>query len=195
MNKEYKVKEFNIPNLEGLSQDGIEAHLGLYKGYVASFNAITTLIDKYSDNADYTHELSELLRRRSFEFGGMRLHEYYFNQLEGGAEPLPQESALSQALTAQYSSVDACIKLLKSTANMRGPGWALLYYDAQNEQFHIGFSGEQHQGHFVTLPIIFALDVWEHAYLSDYGTTGKGDYIEAYLNNVNWSIVSRRFES
>ncbi len=195
MNKEYKAKEFNIPDLEGLSKNGIDAHIGLYKGYVTNFNAITKLIDRYSPDPEHTHELSELLRRRSFEFGGMRLHEYYFNQLENGAESLQQESALHKALTAQYGSIEACMNLLKSTANMRGPGWALLYYDAQNEQFHIGFSGEQHQGHFVTLPIIFALDVWEHAYLPDYGTTGKGSYIEAYLNNVNWSIVSRRFES
>ena len=194
MTKDYIAKEFNTPTLEGLSADGINAHIGLYNGYVANFNAISNLIEKYSGDTDKTHELSELLRRRSFEFGGMRMHEYYFSQLEGGTSDLASDSALAQALIEQYGSVEACINLIKSTANLRGPGWAILYYDAQGEQFHIGFTGEQHQGHFVTLPIIFALDVWEHAYMPDYGTTGKGGYIDAYLSNVNWTVVARRFE-
>ena len=77
---------------------------------------------------------------------------------------------------------------------MRGPGWAILYYDPQAQQFHIGFTGEQHQGHFVTLPIILALDVWEHAYMPDYGTTGKGGYIDAYLSAIHWGVVAKRFE-
>ena len=195
MTKDYTAKEFNIPTLEDLSDDGINAHIGLYNGYVANFNAISKLIEQYSSEEGKTHELSELLRRRSFEFGGMRLHEYYFSQLEGGASELASDSALAQALTAQYGSIESCINLLKATANLRGPGWAILYYDAQGEQFHIGFTGEQHQGHFVTLPIIFALDVWEHAYIPDYGTTGKGSYIDAFLNNTNWNIVEDRFTS
>ena len=31
---------------------------------------------------------AELQRRFSFEFNGMRNHEYYFKSLEGGAKPL-----------------------------------------------------------------------------------------------------------
>jgi Fe-Mn family superoxide dismutase len=190
----YSPKLFNIPTLDGLSTDGIDAHIGLYNGYVTNFNTITELIETLSSNPqENMHQLSELLRRRSFEFGGMRLHELYFAQLEGGAESLNTGSQLAQALSIQYGSIGACIELLKATANMRGPGWALLYYDAQASQFHIGFTGEQHQGHFVTLPIILAIDVWEHAYLPDYGTTGKVEYIDTYLNNINWSVVTSRF--
>jgi len=195
MTHTYSVKTFNILELKGLSKDGIEAHIDLYNGYVANFNAQTDLISEMSKNPqNYTHELAELLRRRSFEFDGMRLHEYYFTQLENGATPLQEDSHLAVALTAQFGSVENCIKLIKTAAMMRGPGWSILYYDSQEKRFHIGFSGEQHNGHFVTLPIILALDVWEHAYLPDYGTTGKSDYIDAYLSNVNWNTVTIRFK-
>ena len=70
-----------------------------------------------------------------------------------------------------------------------------MYWDPTVKQFLVGFSGEQHQGHFVTLPIILALDVWEHAYLADYGTTGKDKYIDAFFKNLNWSVVERRFSN
>jgi Fe-Mn family superoxide dismutase len=194
MTHQYTAKTFTIPETPGLSKEGIDAHIGLYNGYVANFNAQTTLIETLSqDTKDNTHTLAEILRRRSFEFDGMRLHEYYFSQIEGESAPLVPESPLAIALTAQFGSVEACLAMIKTAANLRGPGWSILYYDPQVGQFHIGFTGEQHQGHFSTLPIIFALDVWEHAYLPDYGTTGKGGYIDAYLANVNWEVVAQRF--
>jgi Fe-Mn family superoxide dismutase len=76
---------------------------------------------------------------------------------------------------------------------MRGPGWALLYWDPVGKQILAGFSGEQHQGHFATLPVILALDVWEHAFLLDYGAQGKGKYIDAFFANLNWAVVEKRF--
>lgn len=194
MTHTYTAQTFTIPEIPGLSTEGIKAHIGLYNGYVTNFNAQTELIEGLSkEPTENVHTLAELIRRRSFEFDGMRLHEYYFTQIENGASPLSPESALAIALTTQFSSVENCIALIKTAAMLRGPGWAILYYDQQVQQFHIGFSGEQHQGHFATLPIIFALDVWEHAYLPDFGTTGKGGYVDAYLSGVNWDVVTKRF--
>jgi superoxide dismutase, Fe-Mn family len=193
---EYTAKTFSIPALDGISQKSIEEHLGLYQGYVKNFNAISALLPQYAqDSAKHAHALSELIRRRSFEFGGMRLHEYYFEQLEEGAAPLTAGGALEQALTKEYTQAKHLEPYIKAIGNMRGPGWAILYYDPQTAQFLAGFSGEQHQGHFVTLPIVLALDVWEHAYLLDYGAQGKGHYIDAFFKNLNWPVIERRFEA
>lgn len=194
--KPYDAKQFALPALEGISQKSIEEHLGLYQGYVKNFNLISALIaEMLKDSEKNAHALSELVRRRSFEFDGMRLHEYYFAQLEGGVMPMASGSPLSLALDAQYGGVAAAIAQVKAVAMMRGPGWSLLYFDPQNRQFQIGFSGEQHQGHFVTLPIILALDVWEHAYILDYGAAGKAKYVDAFFANLNWSVVESRFAS
>lgn len=191
----YEANTFTIPELSGISAKSIEEHIGLYNGYVKNFNAMTERIDKMlSEDADgHAHEIAELMRRRSFEFGGMRLHEHYFPQFEGGAKDLDAHSALGLALEKQFGSIDAALALLRRVAMMRGPGWALLYYDSESGQFHIGFTGEQHMGHFVTLPIVVALDVWEHAYILDHGAAGKGAYVDAFFSNFNWAVAEDRF--
>lgn len=193
---EYAPKTFNIPELEGISKKSIDEHLGLYQGYVKNFNAISVLLAAYAreDMEKHAHALSELIRRRSFEFGGMRLHELYFAQWEGGSTALTPSSPLAKALEKDYMKLEHVEPYIKAIGNMRGPGWALLYFDPQGQQFLAGFSGEQHQGHFATLPIILALDVWEHAYLLDYGAQGKGRYIDAFFKNLNWKTIEERFD-
>jgi len=191
---EYTPKSFTIPALEGISAKSIEEHIGLYQGYVKNFNAISKLLPEYAqDSEKHQHALSELIRRRSFEFGGMRLHELYFAQFEGGATTLNPDSALAQQLAKEYMKVEHVEPYIKAIGSMRGPGWALLYWDPEAKQFLAGFSGEQHQGHFATLPVVLALDVWEHAYLLDHGAQGKGKYIDAFFKNLNWSVIENRF--
>jgi superoxide dismutase, Fe-Mn family len=192
--KPYEAKTFALPVLEGISAKSVEEHVALYQGYVKNFNVITaTIAELLKDSEKNAHALSELVRRRSFEFDGMRLHELYFSQFEDGVTPMASGSPLSLALDAQYGGPNKAIEQIKAVAMMRGPGWSILYFDPQNRQFQIGFAGEQHQGHFVTLPIILALDVWEHAYLLDYGALGKGKYVEAFFANLNWSVIEIRF--
>ena len=191
----YEAKKFNFPELDGISKKTMDEHIGLYEGYVKNFNAISALMPEYAKDAEKNaHALSELIRRRSFEFGGMRLHELYFPQLEGGAKAPDAGSALSKALEKEYGDPAHLIPYFKMIGGIRGPGWALLYWDPVGRCFLAGFSGEQHQGHFVTLPVILALDVWEHTFILDYGAQGKGKYIDAFFKNLNWGVIEKRFE-
>lgn len=189
----YTEKTFTLPSLRGISDESVKQHLALYAGYVKNFNAISELMPEYASDAKNAIALSELVRRRSFEFGGMRLHEHYFSQWEGGAKALSGGSDLGTAIAAQYGKADYLLQEVRTVGMMRGPGWSLLYWDPVGKQFLVGFSGEQHQGHFVTLPIVLALDVWEHAYLPDYGAAGKGKYVDAFFKNLNWEVMEARF--
>jgi Fe-Mn family superoxide dismutase len=190
----YEARKFNIPALEGLSQKTIDAHIGLYEGYVKNFNAISKQIAELAttDSEKYAHAVSELVRRRGFEFGGMRLHELYFEQFEGGAAPLAEDSPLAAALTAAYAPV-GFPAVFKAIGSMRGPGWAVLYYDPTGKELLTAFVEEHQLGHFAGLPIVLILDVWEHAFLLDFGTAGKGGYIDAFFKNLNWTTVEKRF--
>jgi Fe-Mn family superoxide dismutase len=189
----YEPQKFTIPSLEGISDESVKQHIGLYEGYVKNFNAMSKLIvDLTQDQEKNSLAIAELVRRRSFEFGGMRLHEHYFTQFEGGAKSL-SDGVLMERLNKDFGSLDGFLQGMKFTAAMRGPGWALLYYDAIGDELLTGFTGEQHLGHFVTLPIILALDVWEHAFILDYGAAGKGKYVEAFFKNLNWGVVEKRF--
>ena len=191
----YEAKKFKLPKLEGISEKSAEEHVGLYEGYVKNFNAISTALEEYmKDSEKNAHAISELVRRRSFEFGGMRLHEHYFTQWEGGSKELDPNGALAKAFAKDAGSAETVIKTVRSVGLMRGPGWSLLYWDKEVGAFLVGFSGEQHQGHFVTLPIVLALDVWEHAFILDHGAQGKGKYIDAFFKNLNWGVIEKRFE-
>src|SRR6185295_1547312 len=117
-----------------ISGKTIEEHLGLYAGYVKNFNAISAKLVEYAaDTEKNAHALSELIRRKSFEFDGMRLHEYYFAQFEGGAKELNKDSALGNALEKEYHGYFK--EYVQAIGNMRGPGWAMLYFDAVGKQF------------------------------------------------------------
>jgi Fe-Mn family superoxide dismutase len=190
----YEARKFNIPKLDGISEESIKQHIGLYEGYVKNFNAISAKLPEYAaDSEKNAHALSELIRRKSFEFDGMRLHEYYFEQFEGGAKELDKNSALGKEFEKEYK--EYFTEYFKAIGNMRGPGWAMLYFDPVAKEFQAGFAGEQHQGHFVTLPIILALDVWEHCFILDYGAGGKGKYLDAFFKNLNWSVIEKRFST
>jgi Fe-Mn family superoxide dismutase len=190
---DYSPKTFTLPSLSGISDESVQQHISLYEGYVKNFNAISKKIAYYAkeDAEKHAQALSELIRRKSFEFDGMRLHELYFAQFEGGSQALDKTSALGEALHSEYGG--HFVEYLTAIGLMRGPGWAILYYDPVGRQFQAGFAGEQHQGHFVTLPILLAMDVWEHAFLLDYGAAGKAKYIEAFFKNLNWNVVEERF--
>ncbi len=124
----YEPKKFTVPKLDGISEKSIEEHIGLYEGYVKNFNAISALLPEYAkDSEKHAHALSELIRRRSFEFGGMRLHELYFPQFEGGAVDAPSSGVFFDAVAKDYHKVEYLVEMLKAIAKMRGPGWAILY--------------------------------------------------------------------
>jgi len=193
---QYTEKKFDIPQLDGISAKSVEEHLGLYAGYVKNFNAVSAAIeDLLSDPQKNALAIAELRRRDSFEFDGMKLHELYFAQFEGTSTPLSVNGPLAQALAKHWGSVQAAIDRVQQTGMMRGPGWSILYFNPDNGAFHMSFVGEQHQGHFVTLPVVLALDVWEHAYLLDYGAAGKAKYIDAFFKNINWPVIDARFAS
>jgi len=191
----YEAQTFNLPETEGISSELMKQHVGLYEGYVKNLNAMTTLTrELLKDSEKNAHAIAELIRRRSFEFGGMRLHEHYFPQFEGGSTALTGGCALEKELSKVFGTMETAITHIKQVGMMRGPGWSLLYWDSIGKTFQVGFTGEQHQGHFATLPIILALDVWEHAYILDHGAAGKGKYIDAFFRSLNWGVIEKRFE-
>jgi Fe-Mn family superoxide dismutase len=198
--KTFETKEFKIGELKGISAKAIEAHLKLYAGYVKNVNAILLKMEEYTDEAslvagtEQQHALamSELQRRFSFEFDGMRNHEYYFNHLEGGSTALAADSALMKAIEAEWGSFDAWCARFKQVAMTRGVGWAMLYYDKVSGRLFNNWNEEQHLGHLTGLSPILCLDMWEHSFLLDY-MGDKKKYIDDFFENLNWSTCEENF--
>lgn len=191
----YTPKTFNLPTLEGLSEKQIKVHLALYEGYVKHVNLIMATIAAYekTDDEGGKYAIAEMRRRFAFEFDGMRMHEYYFSQFEGEKGGSP-ESALAKVAAEKYGSGENFISHIKSVAGTRGIGWVVVYYDTVAKTLHTVFVADHELGQLAGLPVILALDLWEHAYMVDYVPAEKKSYIDAFLVNLNWSVVEKRFE-
>ncbi|HEX5774673.1 MAG TPA: Fe-Mn family superoxide dismutase [Candidatus Paceibacterota bacterium] len=191
----YTARTFTLPELKGLSKKQIEVHLALYEGYVKHVNVILDTIKRLrEEDADgNAFVINELRRRLGFEFDGMRMHEYYFEQLEGGTAEIDQDGPLASAACEKYGSWDGFIAHLKEVAGTRGIGWVVTYYDHRVHSLHTAFVNDHELGQLAGLPIVLAVDLWEHAFMMDYVPAEKKNYVEAFLANVNWEVVNERF--
>jgi Fe-Mn family superoxide dismutase len=193
--KSYIARQFALPAISGISTNQLAEHLKLYQGYVKHVNLIYDELSELEKNVEKNvHLMQELRRRLGFEFNGMRLHEYYFGDLEGGASALPSESALAQAISEQFGSFESWREQYKKII-ARGSGWAIMNYDPLLQRLHLNWVTSHDEGQLATLPAIVALDVWEHAYMVDYTPGEKMNYVDAYLNALNWETISARFNA
>ena len=195
--KKFEEVKFNIGQLKGISAKNIEEHLKLYAGYVKNTNLILEKIPEYEgyvkEDTFASYVVSEIQRRFSFEFNGMRNHEYYFKSLEGGAKPLPADSLLKKAIEKEIRSFDVWMTAFKSLALTRGIGWAVLYYDKQTGELIPAWIDEHHLGQLNGLNWILGIDMWEHAFVADYQPSGKKQYIEDFFENLNWEVIEKNF--
>ncbi len=190
----YTARTFALPELKGLSKKQIDVHLALYEGYVKHTNLIVEKIAalRAADPEGNAYIMNELRRRLGFEFDGMRMHEYYFEQFEGEAASPTGNGALMKAAAEKYEHWDGFIAHIKEVAGTRGIGWVVVYFDAHASTLHTAFVNDHELGQLAGLPIILALDLWEHAYMVDYVPAEKKSYVDAFLDNVNWVTVENR---
>lgn len=191
----YQPKDFShLIGMEGFSRELLENHFKLYQGYVENTNKLQEeLKTVFSEKKSANPEFSEIKRRFGWEFDGMRLHEYYFGNL-GGAGGDADHSELESRLRGHFASYDEWETDFTSTGKMRGIGWSILYRDDFSGLFFNAWINEHDVGHFAGCTPILVLDVWEHAFMIDYGTK-KEDYIDAFIKNIHWDVVNQRLAS
>ncbi len=191
----YTAKQFNLPTLTGLSEKQIKVHLGLYEGYVKHVNLIMEKINalKSADADGNAYIIAELRRRFGFEFDGMRMHEYYFEQFEGGPAPIVVGNPFEKAVAEKYADQEL-VAHIKEVAGTRGIGWVVVYYDPRGDTLHTVFVNDHELGQLTGLPVLLALDLWEHAFMVDYVPADKKNYVDAFLANLNWGVAEKRFD-
>jgi len=190
----YTAKDYsNLIGIEGFSETLLKNHFTLYQGYVTNINKLMdSLASMLKEGKVGTPEYSELKRRLGFEFNGMRLHEYYFDNL-GGKAPLDKSGKLARKLAEDFGSYEDWERDFKGTGAMRGIGWAILYQDNTTGKLINLWINEHETGHLAGCIPILVMDVFEHAFITDYGLK-RADYIEAFFKNINWGIVEGRLK-
>jgi Fe-Mn family superoxide dismutase len=192
----YKAKNyFHLlkPGMSGFTESMLVMHFKLYEGYVAQTNKlIEELAALETSGKTGSLEYQGLKRMFGFEYDGMRLHEAYFENL-GGKLPLNTLSSLYKQIVADFGSYEIWQADFIATGMLRGSGWVALYFDLMANKLLNVWIGDHQVNHLVGDSLILVMDVWEHAYITEYGLARK-DYIDAFLKNVNWNIASNRFE-
>jgi Fe-Mn family superoxide dismutase len=182
----YVAKDYSsLIGMEGFSEALLNNHFMLYQGYVTNTNKALDILGKMlNDGRTGTPEFAEIKRRLGWEFNGMRLHEYYFGNL-GGDGSMDTGGMLAQKLAENFGSVEAWEKDFKAVAAMRGIGWIVLYKDNANGNLINFWINEHDAGHPAGCTPILVMDVFEHAYMTDYGIK-RPDYIAAFFKNVDY---------
>ncbi len=193
----YKARQFNLSGLKGISDETLELHFKLYEGYVKETNNLTEKIWQFIQDGKVDQEempaYSELTRRLGFEYNGMVLHEYYFENLKKGTgkgEP-DRSSKFLKATEASFGSYDIWKADFEGIGKMRGVGWAICYENPANHRLSNHWISLHETGNVAGFNPILVMDVWEHAYLLDFKTE-RPKYIEAFFSNIDWSAAESR---
>ncbi|MBK5276515.1 MAG: superoxide dismutase [Desulfuromonadales bacterium] len=190
----YTAKDYaRLVGMTGFSEEMLKNHFTLYQGYVTNTNKVLdTLEQMLKDDKTATPEFSELKRRLGWEFNGMRLHEYYFDTL-GGNGAVANNSRLERKKIEDFGSVEAWEKDFRAAGAMRGIGWVVLYQDNISGRLFNCWINEHDAGHPAGCIPIVVMDVFEHAFMLDYGLK-RADYIEAFFKNIDWNAVEDRLK-
>jgi superoxide dismutase, Fe-Mn family len=192
--KPYEAKTYNL-QLSSISAEQLEQHYKLYQGYVTNTNAINDKMAELREAGKLgTPEYNELRRRFGFEYDGMRLHEYYFENMTAQSSPVPANGKLGTLLAEEFGSVENWEKDFRATGAMRGIGWAILYQDPFTGRLQNFWITDHEYGHPAGFTPILVMDVWEHAYSVDWKPTERPKYIDAFFNHIDWAVVEKRLK-
>jgi Fe-Mn family superoxide dismutase len=190
----YESKDFGtLKGMLGFSENLLENHFALYKGYVNNTNEILDMLADLTKHAKVaSHEYGELKRRLGWEWNGMRLHELYFSNL-GGKGSFNRGNRLSRLMDQQFGSYENWEYEFKAIGGMRGIGWTVFYHDSVENRLINMWINEHDMGHPAGCVPLLVMDLFEHAFILDYGLNKK-DYMAAFFENIDWNEVAIRFD-
>lgn len=175
-----------------LSARIVELHHGKHHAaYVNGSNAALEQLDE-ARAAGRWSELPGLERSLAFNLGGHLLHSIYWTNLspDGGGDPTGE---LADALGEAFGGVDAFRTLFTQVLlTTQGSGWGILGWEPLGGRLVVQQLGTHHDNHLIGTVPLLAIDVWEHAYYSQYANV-RADYVAAVWNLVSWADVARRF--
>lgn len=189
----YSAKNYShLLGLAGFSEALLTNHFTLYEGYVKNTNALSDKLKALAEKGEFsTPEFAEFKRRFGWEWNGMRMHELYFGNMTKESGSLA-DGTLKEKLVAAYGSLENWEKNFIGTGAMRGIGWVVLAHDAETGKLYNVWVNEHDLGHLVGTTPLLVMDVFEHAFMIDYGLK-RADYIAAFMKAIDWSVVEERF--
>jgi Fe-Mn family superoxide dismutase len=177
-----------LGQVNGIDDDLMKIHFKLYEGLVGATNAsIEKIRNGVNDLVDYNGIQKEF----SFFFNGMRLHEMYFGVMSGKNMDKIDPN-LTSAINQSFGSFVLWKKNFMETGTIPGVGFVALCRDRETGLLINLWINEFNIGELIGVDILLVMDMWEHAFLCQFGLD-INTYQETFLKNVNWSVVSKYY--
>jgi Fe-Mn family superoxide dismutase len=191
----YAPKKWNLSGLQGISDQTLTVHFGLYEGYVKNTNLLNEQIAEKIKSGSVSGAdpgFAEITRRLGFEYNGMVLHEYYFDNMTSSGNGSPTGGKFYDAVAASFGDFETWKKDFVAVGGMRGVGWAIAYQDPKSGRISNHWITLHEDGNVAGYKPIVVMDVWEHAFLLDYKPAERAKYIESFFANVDWATADGR---
>ena len=191
---DFQVKPLGLDptRLTNLSERLIVSHHeNNYSGAVKRLNAIRKQLGDLDWATAPVFVVNGLKREELIAANSAYLHELYFDAL-GGDGVLPS-CGLSVALDRDFGSVDQWRLQFTALAKAMGggSGWALLSWSSREGRL-VNHWAADHTHLLGGATPVLALDMYEHAYHMDFGAKAAA-YVEAFMANIRWDAVYRRY--
>lgn len=185
---------FDPAKLKGLSEKLIRSHHeNNYVGAVKALNAVEQRLAAMLADKDLpAYVYGGLKREELIRTGSIVLHETYFGNLGGNGKT---GGAVLNAIKKVWGDYEQWEAEFKRTGNALsgGSGWVVLAHNFHTDELHNYWSWDHMHNVPFSRPIL-VMDMYEHAYQMDYGAEAA-KYIDAFMQNLNWEEVNRRFVS
>lgn len=198
-------REFVLPPLP-YAPDALEPHIDAetmtihhgqhHAAYVKGLNTALAKLAEIREGKGDAALTKHWTREFAFHAGGHFNHCLLWMTLAGpkaggGGQPTGN---LAKAIDRDFGSfAKFSDQFMAATLSVEGSGWGWLVYSPTSRTLVVT-QGEKQQNMFGScLTPIMGCDVWEHAYYLKYRSKRK-DYIEAFMNVVNWPKVGEIYE-
>lgn len=146
-----------------MSGTEIDLHYGkLYKAYV----------DRYNKGEGDS----------SFNEAGAYLHGIFFSQFRAPSTKKPTGHILDLINKNHKNFVDFKKKFTEEAMKLQGSNWIYLSKSGQIKTIH---------NHAKRTDIALLVDMWEHAYQTDYGSN-KAKYLDNIWRIIDWDVINHR---
>ena len=176
--------------MEGISQELLRQHFDLYKGYVNNANA---LLKDIASGTVTGAALVDRRRRLGFEIDGVFMHELFFENITPANTEVPEP--VKAFFAKHYGTYEKFAKEVEEAGATRGVGWVAVMYDCHTDLVTTTWVEEHHLGMLAQAQPLMLIDCWEHAFILDFKSTGRGAYVKTICKHIDWDVVSKRIES
>ena len=176
-----------------ISEPAKQDHEKLYKNYVEKLERVSIEVDSADRTAaDANHsDFRSCKRDEIFNMNAVYLHELFFANCFYPNSELYQESLSYIRISSDWGNFDSWMSEFMACAASARNGWVVLGYSLYlKKMINVFIDGHDGNVPFGIIPVI-VIDMWEHAYVRDYGTDKKA-YLSAMMGEINWEVVEER---